>query len=133
MRSRAPLLFVAFMLAMVAGPSVARAQDSLAADVPFTFVAAGAPHGPGRYELRINEDQMSLSLVPAKGAARPVLSITRLAAPVAPAADGRLVFDKVGDTYYLAEAWFPGEDGFVLHLTKEKHTHQAVKLHKKNA
>ena len=42
--------------------------------------------------------------------------------------EGRLIFDKIGDTNYLAELWLPDQDGFVLHATNEPRTHTSVKL-----
>jgi hypothetical protein len=57
-----------------------------------------------------------------------LLVLTRLAAPHAKLPEGRLVFDKVGDTYTLSEMWLPDKDGFLLHATKEKHTHHTTPL-----
>lgn len=38
-----------------------------------------------------------------------------------------IVFDKIGERYFLSEVWLPGADGYLLHATNEKHTHQHVK------
>ncbi len=66
-----------------------------------------------------------------KGTGMFLTTITRLAAPEVSLVDAHLVFDKVGDTYYLSEVWMPGEDGFLLYAAKGKHTHTLIKFHKK--
>ena len=120
-------------LAFVVGPAVADAQqdDELVANVPFKFVAAGKPHQAGAYALRVNKTRETVELVPPKGTGEVMLVMTRLAAPEKEMAEGRLVFDKVGDTYTLSEVWVPGEDGFLVHATKETHTHHATPLGRK--
>jgi hypothetical protein len=57
--------------------------------------------------------------------------LTRIAEPDPPASEAKVVFDKVGDVYYLSEVWMPGSDGFLLMATKEKHTHVKVKAIRK--
>lgn len=85
-------------------------------------------HQPGHYSLSVNDDQRILTITPAKDTANEALVDTRLAAPEPPASGAHVVFDKVGDLYYLSEVWIPGYDGFLLYSAKEKHTHARVKL-----
>jgi hypothetical protein len=119
-------------LAFVVGPAVAHAQaQSLVANIPFKFVAAGKPHDAGAYGLRLNTNRETVELVPPKGPGEVMLVVTRLAAPDRPTPEGRLVFDKVRDTNTLSEIWVPGEDGFLVYATKETHGHQAIPLGKK--
>jgi len=40
--------------------------------------------------------------------------------------DAHVVFDKIGNAYVLSELWLPGEDGLLLHVTKEKHEHKVI-------
>lgn len=131
MHQRIGLLVVAFMIACVIGSSVATAAQVMTANIPFKFLAGGKVHDPGKYELTIPDDEATLTLVPAKGASSLVPVLTRLAEPVPSPSSARLVFDKIGDTYYLSEAWMPGFDGFATHMTKAKHVHEAVPLDKK--
>ncbi len=42
--------------------------------------------------------------------------------------DAHLVFDKVGDTYLLSELWIPGEDGYLLQITKGAHEHIVLNI-----
>ncbi len=128
------LVFVLSAFAVLGTSALAQAQV-LVGDIPFKFMAAGRMHDPGRYELRVSEDESGLTVTPegkGLGAGIEVLALTRLASPAGGVPESRLVFDKVGDTYYLSEAWFSGEDGFVLHSTREKHTHATIRLNKKD-
>jgi hypothetical protein len=36
------------------------------------------------------------------------------------------VLDVVGDTDSLSEIWIPGDDGYLMPATKEKHGHKVI-------
>lgn len=108
--------------------SVAHAQVEVVSSVPFAFKVGNTVHPAGHYTLRTNDADMTIQITPAHGKQTVALVETRLGAPEHPLGEGRLVFDKVGDVYYLSEVWTPGDDGFLLHATKAKHTHVAVKV-----
>ncbi len=56
-------------------------------------------------------------------------SLTRVAAGMHTSpADGHVVFDKIGDAYTLAEIWIPGQDGYILAVTKAKHEHRIINV-----
>jgi hypothetical protein len=132
MNRRLSLVLVLTGLVLMAGSTFAQAQEILTGEIPFTFVAGGRAHDPGRYELRVGDDQMTLTLMPeGKGVGSELLPETRLAIPAGSVPDSRLVFDKVGNTYFLSEAWFPGEDGYVLHIEKAPHSHQTIRVERK--
>jgi hypothetical protein len=124
-------------LAFVIGPALAYAQwdaqqEELVVHVPFRFVAAGQAHDAGAYELLVSQHPGSIEIVPSRGPDEVIPVATRLAAPPEPpTSEGRLVFDKVGDSYTLSEVWVSDEDGFLVHSTKETHTHQTVPLRRK--
>jgi hypothetical protein len=128
MNRRIPLLVAVIALLIAVGPVVAYAQEQVVANVPFRFISAGRTHDPGEYQLRVSEDQMNWTLTPVKGTPTAAMVVTRLAAHDSPTSSDRLVFDRVGDTYYLSEVWPSGGDGYLLHATKEKHTHHVIKL-----
>ena len=52
----------------------------------------GAP--AGKYEVRMNDDLLGVTLVPAKGASLLALVVTRLAEPEPALADAKLVFPR---------------------------------------
>lgn len=121
----------ALAVTFTAGVSVAQAQVEVVAHVPFAFKAGATTHPAGEYTFRTDDDAMTVQITPQKGSANVVLAETRLAAPETALSNGRLVFDKAGDTYYLSEFWTPGDEGFLLHVTKAKHSHVTVKPQKR--
>lgn len=125
------ILAVTLALAMTSGASIAYAQQQMTFDATFAFRLGNQVHQAGQYSVTVNADQEILSFAPVKGTANAVLVQTRLAEPESPLSGGHIVFDKVGDLYYLSEVWIPGYDGFLLHSTKDKHIHAKVKLAKK--
>ena len=128
------MLKVSFILAVMAlclgGGARAFAQQSVTANIPFDFVVSGKTHNAGAYDMRvINNDQT----IEFKGPSRNggfVEVMTRIAGPEIHGSEGRLVFDHVGNVYYLSEIWLPDQEGFLVYAAKEPHTHHAVKLHK---
>jgi hypothetical protein len=132
MRKWLGVFAVALAATITAGVSAAYAQGAVTSDVPFAFKLGNKTFEPGKYTFRPDDQDAVITITSPKGASSPAIVETRLAEPDPSLGDGRLVFDKVGDVYYLSELWVPGaEDGFLLHITKGPHTHVNVKLNKK--
>jgi hypothetical protein len=100
----------------------------LKADIPFAFNSAGKTLPAGPYEFFADSGKATMRIVGAgKGNAVLALVQTRMAAEIHTTQnDSHVVFDKVGDVYTLSEVWVPGQDGWMLHLTKGKHEHKVV-------
>jgi hypothetical protein len=95
--------------------------------VGFPFIIAGKQLPAGKYTIEAPTSELLIFQEEQKGAPRiEARVITRLAAPETPLAQSKLIFDKVGTTYYLSEVWFRNMDGFLLYGSKEAHTHQGV-------
>ena len=111
-----------------AGTARAFAQDVMVATVPFAFISSGVTHQPGRYGFRAINDDHAVEFDQSGHGGNFASVVTRLdlAGPHAQTADGRLVFDKVGDIYYLAQMWLPDEDGFQLAVPKGVQTSHDV-------
>lgn len=103
--------------------------------VPFPLQAGGKKLAAGDYAVaKTAEGTLVLKQV-STGKEIPLTVIERIK-PEAPAAEPRLVFDEVGDfapsyteyltIYILSEVWFPGEDGYRVHLTKGAHKTRTV-------
>jgi hypothetical protein len=99
-------------------------------EITFPFQVGEKTLPAGKYDIEQPTREL-LVFRPAKGAGVEAKVITRLAQPSAPLAQPKVVFDKVGDKYTVAEVWFPGRDGFLLSGTNEQHTHHTVKAAKK--
>ena len=132
MNRRFFVLLAVTALALVVHPAVGLAQDTALVTVGFPFVAEGKTMAAGPYELQLNIDRTAFTLTAApKGTGVFLTTITRLASAEPPATDTHIVFDRVGNTYYLSEVWLPGEDGYLVYAAKGKHTHQVIKGQKK--
>ncbi len=120
-------LIWAVVFTLAAWGSLAYA-DSMVANVPFPFKAAGKDFPAGKYlidaglpseELTIrNEATGKAAILPYDG---------RLSER---GDEALLVFDKQGDQHYLSEIYIPGLDGFELKAASGKHTHVKVKAGK---
>ena len=125
------LLFVVVGIAVLAtlGGAVAYAQDTSIVNIPFKFTVNKQTMMPGKYEVRV-QDATVIAVVPEKG--QPVLTptITRLAQQQT-LRDATLVFDRVGDAYYLSEVWMPTMDGYLITDTRQAHQHHVIKGTKK--
>jgi hypothetical protein len=130
-RSLLRVATVTLAVVLAAGASLAYAQNALVMDTTFAFSLGRTVYQPGKYELRPNSDESNFQILPAKGAASFAAVVTRLEKPEPASSEAKVVFDKVGDAYFLSEIWIPGSDGYLMHVTKEKHTHVRVKPDKK--
>ena len=132
MKPRVSLLVLGLAVVVLFGAvGSAYAQDISIVTVPFSFTVDNKVMPAGRYEMSVADAGLGvLTLTPAKGAAMAVPVITRLAIQKGDM-EPRFVFDKVENTYYLSEVWFPPYDGFMIRDTKQPHTHETVKVQKK--
>ena len=124
----------ALALFLVAGVASAFAQAEF--KVPFPLQAGGKKLAAGDYAVAKTADGGLVLRQVSTGKETPVAVIERIAQPVPPVAEPRLVFDEVGDfapsyteyitVYVLSEVWLPGEDGFRVHVTKGAHKTKVV-------
>ena len=127
MRTRA-LLVVSIASLLAATFGFAQLQ-SIRANVPFQFVVETKAMPAGQYNFVRAENDEAIQVTAVGGKAQSVtaLIVTRLGTEIhTTPQDAHIVFDKVGDTYFLSELWIPGLDGFLLHATKGKHEHKTV-------
>jgi hypothetical protein len=127
-RTRLAVL-VGFVALLAVVSAYGQLTQSTKGTIPFQFTAAGTVYPAGEY--RFVEDETGLSFrIEGPGNVRGLaLVLTRLAGGIhTTPADAHVVFDKIGETYYLSEIWIPGQDGFLLHSTKEKHEHRIVNV-----
>ncbi len=126
----AVLAALVVLLATAAGFS--QMMEKVRANIPFSFVVMGKTLPAGEYDFtRIGLDNaIMVSPVTAKASsAVEALVLTRLGQAIhTTPKDSHIVFDKVGNTYYLSEFWVSGVDGFVLYVTNQKHEHRSVNV-----
>ncbi|MCX6568963.1 MAG: hypothetical protein NT147_07955 [Candidatus Aminicenantes bacterium] len=125
---------MALSLIFVAGVASAFAQADF--KVPFPLQAGGKKLGAGDYVVVKTAVGGLILRQASTGKETPIAVIERIAQPVPPVAEPRLIFDEVGDfapsyteymtVYVLSEVWLPGEDGFRVHTTKGAHQTKVV-------
>ena len=108
----------------------AHAAQAIRANIPFQFVVEGKALPAGEYDFIRSTDDQSIQVIPLKkGPSTAALVLTRMGRGIhTTPGDAHLVFDKVGETYFLSEFWVPELDGFLLHATKEHHEHRSVNI-----
>jgi hypothetical protein len=104
-----------------------RAQRGQVATVPIGFpFAVGTTDLPaGTYTVTTISPSGEIQIKGSGGTAQTIAVVSHLARHDKDPGP-ELVFDKIGGRNVLSEVWFPGEDGFLLLLTKEPHQHAVV-------
>ena len=125
----------ALAFTFVAGAGVCFAQGTF--KVPFPFQAGGKKLPAGDYRITHKGSEQIIFRQEPNGSEVAIAVLKTLPQPNPPLAEPQLNFDAVGNfepsyteymtDYLLAEVWLPGQDGFLLHVTKGAHAHQTVK------
>ena len=128
MRSRSLVLIS--LLTLLAALCVYAQTSTVRANIPFAFSAAGKQFPAGQYGFVPDIGSQMIRLTGADGKNVAVVMIQdRTAGAIHNTpADAHIVFDKVGEAYFLSELWVPGMDGFMLNTLKEQHEHRVVNV-----
>jgi hypothetical protein len=122
------LVMLILLILLVAVFASGQAQIIAEAKIPFAFSVAGKVLAAGGYRFTEHSNTRVIIVRSSDGGTSVMAGIiTRLAAGIHTSPqDSHIVFDKVGDSYTLSEIWAPDRDGFMLHITKEKHEHRIM-------
>lgn len=119
------------LLTLATVPYASAQMEAVTAKVPFAFTAGGKTLAAGSYEFRVKPDDQLVEIQTKAGAPKVLAMILTYVSPRPLSGeenDSHIVFDKVGNTYTLAEIWQPGFDGVVLAMTKGKHEHHVIRI-----
>ena len=118
------------LLALLAASFVYGQQWAIRTNVSHEFKVAGKELPAGQYVFSKDANGWVINIAGSDGRVLVRARIlTKLAAGMhTTPKDSHLVFDKVGDTFYLSEIWLPNQDGLLLTSTKDKHEHEIVDL-----
>lgn len=111
------------LLGLVATAAPAQDVGTITFEIPYAFVVNGNEMPAGGYDLRLQRNSpvvLILSSLETKERIY-VQSLTRLADMGG--TEPRIVFDKVGNTYFLSEVHVPGIDGFHMQGAPGEHVH----------
>jgi hypothetical protein len=95
-------------LTIFATTRVAQAQQSMAVNVPFDFVAGNKTLPAGEYTVKISTPTHSLILVSRKDSTASAFINTNAAVSSTPQAESKLIFNRYGDRYFLSQVWQQG-------------------------
>ncbi len=126
--TRTTVTMVCVFALLAAVLSFGQGRTVATANIPFAFSVEGRTLPAGQYQFirDANADTMSI-LGPTKAASALVPVLTRLAGGIhTTPQDAHIVFDVLGDVHTLSEVWASGDDGYLVHITKEQHQHRIV-------
>ena len=120
-------------LVLLVGAGTAFAALSAIADasIPFGFSVGGNQEPAGKYEILTEDPTTNMLMLRNLDSKKSILVpfTTRLA--MREGDQDTLVFDKVGDKYYLSEIHLSDSDGYFVPGAPGQHTHTQVKAQKK--
>lgn len=103
------LLVAVTLFAVLAGPAVfAQSSTVVKMDVPFEFRVGGQSLPAGEY--CIVPKSPTLINVRSKDGHQSAIALTNAVQATRTSNDGKLVFNRYGNLYFLAQVWNPGED-----------------------
>ena len=125
MKTRTWLVAAALVLAASSFSASQLNPNQVVVDINFAFVASGTSMAAGKYSIQVSESA-PVVLTAMQGGNRILFPVMTRLGRHDNDADPELVFDKLGDTFHLSEVWLPGQDGYLLLGTKEKHDHRIL-------
>jgi hypothetical protein len=103
------LMLIAGVVLMAALVSAHAQSITVVADVPFEFTVGGESLRAGEYSVRSFTTNGDVVLISTRNSSDGVIRLTQtIEARIAPK-QGKLVFHRYGQRYFLSEVWTPGE------------------------
>ncbi len=108
-------------VALIAASSMfAQSPQKLTAQIPFAFHVGGAMLAPGAYSVYTDANPMVLRVMSADARVS-VRTLAQAAEKRTMPTEGKLIFTRYGDEYFLSEVWRPNDSsGSVLRKTKRE-------------
>jgi hypothetical protein len=108
MKKQSFLMAGLLVLSSMAATQVARAQEPLVVNIPFAFVAGNATLPAGEYRVQKWGLTSSLLLIQCPNAGESAVVITNAAQAKELQSESKLVFNRYGKRYFLAQVWTAG-------------------------
>jgi len=130
MKTRALVMAGMMALIAMATTQVAQAQDRLAVNVPFDFMAGNTQLPAGEYTVQVSAPTHSIILISRKDSTTSAFINTNPAVSSQPQSESKLVFNRYGDRDFLSQVWQEGnaEGRQLLKSSREKEMAQIAKL-----
>ena len=108
MKTRALVMAGMMALTAMATTRVAQAQQEVAVNIPFDFVAGNTQLPAGEYTVKVSVPTHALILISRKDATMSAFINTNAAVSSAPQTESKLIFNRYGDRYFLSQVWQQG-------------------------
>ena len=130
MKTRALVMAGMMALTAMASTRVAQAQELVAVNIPFDFVAGNTQLPAGEYTVKVSAPTHTIILISRKDSATSAFLVTNAAVSAEPQSESKLVFNRYGDHYFLSQVWTAGSSrGRQLRKSgREKEMAQAAKI-----
>lgn len=129
MKTRALVMAGVMALTAMATTRVAQAQELLAVNIPFDFVAGNTQLPAGEYNVRVSAQTHTIILISRRDSATSALLVTNAAVSAEPQSESKLVFNRYGERYFLSQVWTEGnsQGRQLLKSAREKEMSQIAK------
>jgi hypothetical protein len=129
MKTRALVMAGMMALTAMATTRVAQAQEALAVNIPFDFMAGDMQLPAGEYTVKVSAPTHTLILISRKDSTKSGFINTNAAVSVEPQSESKLVFNRYGDHYFLSQVWTEGnsQGRQLLKSGREKEMSQIAK------
>ncbi len=117
------ILVIVGLLALLVASAYGQQATLVNAKIPYNFVAAGKTMSAGAYEFRVDEPSFTMSVRNVETGKQVIVPILT---ELSNAGNVRVTFDVVGSDKVLEAVWPAGTEGYLLAMTKKKHTHETV-------
>lgn len=130
MKTRALVMAGMMALTAMATTRVAQAQDPLAVNIPFDFMAGNTQLPAGEYTVKVSGPTNTVILVSRKDSTVSAFMNTNAAVSVEPQSQSKLIFNRYGNRYFLSQVWTEGnsQGRQLLKSAREKEMSQIAKL-----
>ncbi len=116
------------ILVMVVVSAYSQQDAVMKTKIPFSFMAGQKMLPAGNYEFTVATDRSSIAVRNLDTGAVADLSVMTRLAPNSVLDQPKITFDEINGTVHLEALWPRIDDGYLLGMTKEKHTHKTVKI-----
>jgi hypothetical protein len=129
MKTRALVMAGAMALTAMATTRVAQAQEPLAVNIPFDFVAGNMQLPAGEYMVKVSAPTHTLILISRMDSTASGFINTNAAVSSEPQSESKLIFNRYGDRYFLSQVWTEGnsQGRQLLKSAREKEMSQIAK------
>jgi hypothetical protein len=127
MRKQVLVAVVVGVFALGLAGSLAWAAGAVSVNIPFSFVVKDKEMPAGRYEIRVEGKDESKLLIRSNEGGGTVFALVIERLADTGATEPKVVFDKMQDgKSYLSEVHIPGQDGYLVGISKGRETHVVV-------